>query len=81
MTTEEAIFDWFDAHGRRIEYGASENEPFSLKCLHLVDSPSLLEDLFEEISGASEIYRKPIHSTWLTEWLIEKRSKCPNEIL
>jgi hypothetical protein len=56
--------------GSAKQYGASDHEVFSDKWLELVDAPNLLDDLFQNISDAREIYRKTVFSGEITRWLL-----------
>jgi hypothetical protein len=67
---QEKVDGWIKANGRDPKYKADADEPFSARWLNEVDAPRLLEELFQGLSEAREIYRKPLHSVQMTRWLI-----------
>jgi hypothetical protein len=80
-TTSEAIENWMHAEGNKTKYGATAVTPMSAEWLSRVNAARLLDDLFQSLSGAKEIYRKTTHSVWLTRWLVENDKACLNELL
>src|SRR5262249_8919086 len=69
-SNEAVVADWMSAHAGEAKYGAAEHEPFSAEWLKAVDASRLLDDLFQGLSEAKEIYRKPLHSVEITRWLL-----------
>jgi len=80
-TTQEAVAAWMNVRGRSPAFKASEHAPFSPSWYVEVDAPSLLEALFQDLSAAKEIYRKPLHSIELTRWLLEHDVKSIDELV
>lgn len=78
---KEKIDDWIKTHGRNPKYGAEADEPFSAGWLSRVDAPRLLEDIFQNLSEAREIYRKPLHSLEITRWLITNDRRFLDELV
>lgn len=78
---ESTIADWIKANGNDRDYKAEGAEPFSSLWLAEVDAPRLLEDLFQNLSSAKEIYRKPLHSVEITRWLIAYDRSFLNELV
>jgi predicted ATPase len=70
-TTTEAVETWIQANGQAAKYGAADDKPLSTHWTVRVNAAVLLDDLFQTLSGAKEIYRKASHSVWLTQWLLE----------
>lgn len=69
QTTKVAVETWIHSEGKRAKYGATGLEPLSGEWRSRVNAAFLLDDLFQELSGAKEIYRKTSHSVLLTKWL------------
>jgi hypothetical protein len=73
--TADVVERWVQARGGQRPYYSGH--PFwngninSGSWLKEVDAPKLLADLFSDLSGASEYYRKLNHSVALTEWLLK----------
>jgi hypothetical protein len=78
---QERIDSWIKANGKNPKYQAAADEPFSPRWLSKVDAPRLLEDLFQGLSEAQEIYRKPLHSVEMTRWLIAKDRPFLDELV
>jgi len=79
---QEGVEEWIKANGKDPRYKAAEaDEPFSAPWLCGVDAPRLLEDLFQELSGTREIYRKPLHSFEITRWLIANDRSFLDELV
>ena len=78
---EGRITDWIGDNGRIPKYKAEGAEPFSPNWLKAVDAPRLLEDMFQDLSEAREIYRKPLHSVAITRWLIENDPQFLSEVV
>lgn len=77
----ESVDDWIKANGNDSKYKAERDEPFSAHWLSEVDAPRLLEDLFQGLSEAKEIYRKPLHSVEITRWLISNDRPFLDELV
>jgi len=80
-TNETVIRDWIRQHGNDAKYGATSSETFSSAWFVEVNAPRLLDDLFQELSRAQEIYRKTLHSPLLTKWLIENDRASIEELI
>jgi hypothetical protein len=81
QTTETDVSVWIQNHGRDREFRAQEFEPFSDEWIVNVDAPRLLDDLFQSLSEAREIYRKPLHSVELTRWLLSNARGAVSELV
>jgi len=73
------VQEWIEAHGKNAEYVSPHgsgltDEDWKLK----VNAPKLLSDLFWDLS--CQEYRKIVHSTRITEWLLEYRPEALREI-
>lgn len=66
----DAVRTWIEAEGRKKLYKADNFLPFTKEWMKAVDAPVLLEQLFQDLSGAKETYRKTLHSIELTRWLL-----------
>lgn len=75
------ISDWIAVNGSNPKYKAGTDEPFSARWLIEVDAPRLLDDLFQALSGAREIFRKPLHSVVLTRWLLANDRQFLDELV
>ncbi|WP_339028404.1 AAA family ATPase [Bradyrhizobium symbiodeficiens] len=77
----ETVQDWLNANGGRFAPdGAWSGDLGSAKWLAEVHSPSLLTELFNELSGVNLEYSKTIHSVLLTEWLLENDPRALDEL-
>ena len=79
--TTEAVIAWMKANGGR--YSQIKNWSGDLddtEWLAAVHSPSLLNALFDELSGVNLEYSKTTHSVLLTEWLLEHRPEALAEL-
>jgi hypothetical protein len=80
-TAESAIKAWIEEHGANPRFGAVEEPVLSPGWLTKVDASKLLEGLFQALSGATEIYRKTLHSVELTQWLIDNKRSSIEELI
>ncbi|MER2252484.1 AAA family ATPase [Methylorubrum podarium] len=78
--SESVVEDWLRARGNDKRYGAQADEVFSERWNSAVDSSKMLPDLIQEVSESTEIYRKPFHSVWLTQWLVENERETLNAL-
>jgi len=61
---------------------AQKARKFSLReWLKQVDTPKLIDDLFQEFSEATETFRKPLHSVQLTTWLLHNDPAALRELM
>jgi hypothetical protein len=68
------IKDWLVQHGGEDRHEASEDwnqDIFRVEWLRNVHGGKLLKHLFEEVTGTRLYYDKVVHSSRLTEWLLE----------
>lgn len=73
---------WIDQHGSEPRYfsGVASAPLTDPRWSAVVNAPKLLIDMFTELSGAREEYRKVVHSIALTEWLLEHRREALEEV-
>ncbi|MFQ3458554.1 hypothetical protein PMN64_35280 [Bradyrhizobium sp. UFLA01-814] len=69
--TAEKVSGWLLKHGNDEEFSATDETVFSHGWYCKVDGAKLLERLFPDVSEATEIYRKTLHSAQLTRWLLK----------
>ncbi|QIG92696.2 MULTISPECIES: AAA family ATPase [unclassified Bradyrhizobium] len=81
VLTASQVHEWILENGKDERLKAQEYEVLSPEWLARVDAPRLLEQLFQDISGAKEIYRKPLHSVALTKWLVEHDHRFLDELI
>ena len=74
------VSGWLLQHGTEVKYGAKTHEVLSTEWLKQVDAPKLLDDLFQELSEATETFRKPLHSVQLTSWLLHNDPAALREL-
>lgn len=67
---EISVVEVLNRLGRRTEFGAADHAPFSVEWIKWVNAPKLLDEVFRELSGTKEIYRKLIHSNEITKWIL-----------
>jgi hypothetical protein len=66
--------------GKFVDGFTSGGDITDSKWLSDVHSPSLLKELFDELSGVNLSYEKPAHSVALTEWLLANRPEALFEL-
>jgi predicted ATPase len=79
-TSADIVSSWLLKHGTEEKYGAKSHEVLSAEWLKQVDAPKLLDDLFQELSEATETFRKPLHSVQLTTWLLHNDPTALREL-
>lgn len=79
--TEQKVLEALSRLGREARFGASNCEPFSDEWTEKVDAPNLLDNVFQELSNAKEIYRKLIHSSEITRWILNNKPEFLQPII
>jgi hypothetical protein len=79
----EEVKEWLMANGGKCAYIDQPTDRADIRSrawLTQVNGAKLLHDLFAELSGNREEYRKTVHSVQLTEWLIQNKPDSLVEI-
>jgi predicted ATPase len=80
-TSVDAVNAWILQNGSDPKYGAKDHAPFTTKWIETVDAPRLLDNLFQQLSDATETFRKPLHSVQLTKWLLQNDRDALQELV
>lgn len=74
---ESQVIYWLQQNGSNKRYGANGADVMGSEWKNTVDSSKLLPDLFQDISEAREIYKKPMHTVELLRWSLDNE---PSEV-
>ncbi len=81
---KDKIVGWLTDNGGKKDYISDSSEHVDITnsiWLANVDGAKLMDDLFDDLSGAKEQYRKTVHSVQLTEWLIKNKAEVFDELV
>lgn len=75
------VSEWIRVNGANEKFKPQGHEILSAGWLEAIDAPVLLDELFQSLSDAREIYRKPLHSVELTQWLLQNDADFLRELV